>query len=651
MSLTRISSLFSTTIKYHDKTAEPTAGTRPSVAIAYFAGALVALGYSMPLGTPLSPAYEGLGFFALLMLFLMILPVPARALSSGGRGYISFDRLALVATILVFGGTQAAWVAGSVVFVWTLLADPRREPFLQRIMRAAANIGMFMLSVLAAGFVYSELGGHTPLVDFNLTELGRALVLVITLQVVNELLFMLMIWRDLSPKERRRPFNWTSIATEMFISTTGIITALVYAYLPPFSFAFYVAFVAAIAILFKWVAGLAEARRLRADEFAAVNRINQLVSAATDLNTLLEHVFVEVRELVPSAAFLLGIYKPHPNELDILLNIDEGKRHAPSKRKLGQGILAWSIQNRASIFISNTKKDEHPAIKKMITTGREPVSIIVVPIIYKAKPIGALSVQDYKSNAFNRHQLHLLEGFARQIAVAIVNIRLFDELEAKQLMLEARVAERTAKLMQTTHSLTKAKSQAESLLTQLERESRSDALTGIPNRRHLDEILPVEMERAKRYSHPLAIAMLDIDHFKMVNDNLGHAMGDQVLCTIAKTLTTELRNTDIVARYGGEEFVIVFPETTRSDSIAACEKLRTLIALYPWPRLARNLAVTVSFGVASLDHIEQTVPQILASADRALYQAKKSGRNQVCSAQQPQMLHAVKANLSSFDIG
>ncbi|MGA7966232.1 MAG: sensor domain-containing diguanylate cyclase [Gammaproteobacteria bacterium] len=605
----------------------------------------------MPLGTPLSHDYGGMAFFALLMLFLMILPVPARALSNGGRGYISFDRLALVAAILIFGGIQAAWVAGSVVFVWTLLADPRRERFLQRIMRTAANIGMFMLSVLAAGFVYSELGGHTPLVALNLVELGRALALVITLQIVNELLFMLMTWRDLSPKERHRPFSWASIATEVFISTAGIITALIYAYLPPFSFAFYVAFVAAIAILFKWVAGLAEARRLRADEFAAVNRINQLVSAATNLNKLLERVFVEVRELVPSAAFLLGIYKPHRNELDILLNIDEGERHAPSKHKLGQGILAWSIQNRASIFISNAKKDEHPAIKKMIPIGREPVSIIVVPIIYKAKPIGALSVQDYKPNAFNRHQLHLLEGFASQIAVAIVNIRLFDELEAKQLMLEARVSERTSKLMQTTHSLTKAKTQTELLLTQLERESRSDSLTGIPNRRYLDEILPVEMERAKRYSHPLAIAMLDIDHFKLVNDSLGHAMGDQVLCTIAKTLTTELRNTDIVARYGGEEFVIVFPETTGSDSIATCEKLRTLIALYPWPRLARNLAVTVSFGVAALEHIEQTVPQILASADRALYQAKKSGRNQVCGAQQPQMLQAVKTELSSFDIG
>ncbi|MGH8126903.1 MAG: diguanylate cyclase [Gammaproteobacteria bacterium] len=597
----------------------------------------------------MSLAYKGLIIFALLMLLLMILPVPARALSTGGRGYISFDRLALVAAILIFGGTQAAWIAGSAVLVWTLLADPRREPFLQRIMRAGANIGMFVLSVLAAGFVYKELGGQTPLVVFNLTAFGRAVALVITLQVVNELLFLFMIWRDLSNRERRQPLSWLSIVTEVFISTTGIITALIYAYLPLSAFALYVAFIVVIAVLFKWVAGLSETRRLRADEFAAVNRINQLVSSATDLKKLVERVYIEVRELVPSAAFLLGVYKPHRNELEILLNVDEGQRHAPSRRKLSQGILAWSIQNRASIFTTNAQKDEHPAIKKIITVGREAVSIIVVPIIYKSKPIGALSVQDYKPNAFTLHQLHLLEGFARQIAVAIVNISLFDELEARRLMLEARVNERTAELMQTTHSLTKEQTHSKSLLTQLERESRSDALTGIPNRRHLDAILPAETERAKRYSHPLSIAMLDIDHFKLVNDNLGHAMGDQVLCVIAKMLTTELRSTDIVARYGGEEFVIVFPETSAADCIAACEKLRTLIALYPWPRLARNLSVTVSFGVAVLEHIEQTLPQMLASADRALYQAKAGGRNQVCSIQSPQKQHKARPKPPSFE--
>ena len=638
---TRIPSPIAAIVRYHDRAANHTTGTRTAVAIIYLAGALLALGYSIPLTEPISLRHGGLIFFTLLMLFLLMLPVPVRALSPGSRGYISFDRLALIAAILIFGGAPAAWMAGTVVLVWTLFADPRHEPLLQRIRRAAANTGMFVLSVLSAGYVYSLLGGHTPVVSFNFVTLGQALVLVLTLQVVNELLFLFMIWPNLSANERHRPFHWPSTATELFIATTGIITALVYTNLPMFGFALYVAFIVVIAILFKWVTGLSETWRLRADEFAAINRINQLVSAATDLNKLLEHVFLEVKNLVPSAAFLLGIYKPHSNEMDIRLNVDEGKRHPPCTRKLGQGILAWSLQNQASIFIADVRKDPHPALKKMITLGRESVSIIVIPIIYRDKPVGALSVQDYKPKAFTRHQLHLLEGFARQIAVAITNIRLFDELKAQRQMLEVRVDKRTAELMKTTFSLTQAKEQTETLLAQLERESRSDALTGIANRRYLDEFLPVEMERAKRYNRPLTIAMLDIDRFKRVNDTLGHAMGDQVLCTIAKILTTELRSTDRAVRLGGEEFIIVFPETTNSDGIATCEKLRTLIALYPWSRLARNLSVTMSFGVASLEYIEQTVPQILASADRALYQAKKTGRNRVCSSDPSQTPHTV----------
>ncbi len=632
MFLTRIPSLIAATVKYRDKNADKSVGIHPAVALLYLTAAGVAVWLTLPPLASFVPIYGGLIFFTVWVLLLMVLPVPARALSSDGRGYTSFDRLALVAAILSFGAAPAAWVAGAAVCLFTLLADPRREPFVQRLIRTAANIGMFVLALLCAGYVYLWLGGHSPLTGFGLLELGRALMLILTLQVVNELLFVFMVWPSLSVQERRRPFSWRSIGTELSISLIGMVTALAYTHMPLFGFALYVAFIVAVAILFKWVAEVAETRRLRAEEFAAVNRINQAVSAAIDLDDLIERVFYEVKGLVPSAAFLLGIYEPATDELDTRLNIDEGTRHPQNKRKLGQGILAWSLQHRESIFISDTRKARHPALERVITIGRESISIIVVPILYKNEPIGALSVQDYEPNAFTRHQLRLLEGFARQIAVAIINTRLFDELKTQQQLLEARVADRTAELEKTTDSLAEAIKQKEALLARLERENRRDALTDIANRRHLDEFLPRELERAKRYGHPLSIAMLDIDHFKTVNDSLGHAMGDQVLRTIAKILYTELRGTDFNARYGGEEFVIVFPETTGSDAVAACDKLRTLIALHPWPRLSRDLAVTVSFGVSSLEHSDQTVAQLLASADRALYEAKKSGRNQVREA-------------------
>lgn len=632
MSLKRIPSLIASTVKYRDPASGGGVGISPLIAALYLSGAVAALVLSTPAVVPDHRTLAGLAFFALWIALLLVLPVPARALTGDGHGYTSFDRLALVAAILVFGPVQAAWVAGSAVFIWTLMADPRREPLNKRLVRTAANCGMFVVAVLAAGNVYRWLGGLTPLEVFGWLELGRALALLLALQMVNELLFLFMVWPTLSPRERRHPFSWASIGTELAISLIGIVTALAYTHMPVLGFALFAAFIVVVAILFKWVAEIAEARRLRAEEFAAVNRINQAVSAAIDLDELAEEVFREVRGLVPSAAFLLGVYDPATDELDIRLNYDEGVRHPQSKRKLGHGILAWSLQRREPIFIPDVRKSRHPAIEKRITWGRESVSIVVVPILYQNEPVGALSVQDYAPDAFSSHQVRLLEGFALQIAVAISNTRLFDELKAQQQLLEARVAERTTELQQTTNSLAEAMSQREDLLRQLERENRRDTLTQISNRRHLDEFLPMELERSRRYGHQLTIAMLDIDDFKHVNDTLGHAMGDRVLRALAGILATELRSTDFLARYGGEEFVIVFPETSEVEATAACEKLRTLVALYPWTRIARELSLTVSFGVATVVHREQTLAQLLASADRALYRAKSGGRNRVCTA-------------------
>ena len=634
MFLKRIPSLIIAPVKYRDH-VPPRGGVPSVIAVVYLAAATTGLILS-PAAPITSPAMlGGLLFFTLWMVLLLVLPVPARALWHGGHGYTSFDRLALVASILIFGPVPAAWVAGSATFAWTLLADPRKEPLKARLPRTLANTGMFIVATLSAGYAYRALGGHTPLVTFNLVELGRALILVIVLQIVNEVLFLIMMWRGMSAEEKRRPLSWLSVVTEMAIALIGILAAIAYTHLPLLGFALFTTLIVAVAILFKWVAEVAETRRLRAEEFAAVNRINQAVSAAIDLDELIERVFDEVQDLVHSAAFLLGVYDPATNELDVRLNYDGGTRHPRNKRDLEHGILAWSLQHREPIFITDVSENHHPAIKQIITHGRKPVSAIVVPILYKNEPVGALSVQDYVPHAFTRHQLRLLEGFARQIAVAIINTRLFDELKAQQQQLEARVADRTAKLQKTTESLAEAIHQKEQLLKQLESENRRDALTLLANRRHLNEFLPREMERARRYGHPLTIAMLDIDHFKRVNDTLGHAMGDRVLSTLGNILATEVRSTDFAARYGGEEFVIVFPETTGMEASTVCEKLRELIASHPWPRLAPGLRVTVSFGVARMTHPEQTVAQILASADRALYRAKSAGRNQVCEAGAP----------------
>jgi two-component system cell cycle response regulator len=167
----------------------------------------------------------------------------------------------------------------------------------------------------------------------------------------------------------------------------------------------------------------------------------------------------------------------------------------------------------------------------------------------------------------------------------------------------------------------------------LEALAQTDPLTQLVNRRALTIRLATEMERVRRYNAPLAMLLIDLDHFKLVNDTYGHLAGDDVLAGVASLLQRAVRTVDLVARYGGEEFVIVLPETGRQGAVAFAERLRDRLALHRFT-IAGNqeIRVTASIGVstypaAGLDSVED----FFRAADSALYRAKSSGRNLVCS--------------------
>jgi diguanylate cyclase (GGDEF)-like protein/PAS domain S-box-containing protein len=161
-----------------------------------------------------------------------------------------------------------------------------------------------------------------------------------------------------------------------------------------------------------------------------------------------------------------------------------------------------------------------------------------------------------------------------------------------------------------------------------------DALTGTYNRRHLEEILRKELGRALRYGRPLAIAMLDADHFKLVNDNHGHPTGDAVLREIAERFRRTLRANDVLGRYGGEEFTVVFPETQLGEATVVAERLREAIAELPIIVGGRAIEMTVSIGVAAMADVPD-LQALVGRADEALYAAKRDGRNLVRTASAP----------------
>jgi len=165
------------------------------------------------------------------------------------------------------------------------------------------------------------------------------------------------------------------------------------------------------------------------------------------------------------------------------------------------------------------------------------------------------------------------------------------------------------------------------LRRQFEQAALSDALTGFRNRRWLDQTLPRIVQRHLHASEPLCIAMMDIDHFKRVNDSFGHAAGDAVLLQVGRLVRGNLRPSDFAARVGGEEFALIFPQTSLPGAISAAERLREAIAGAAFDYEGRPLPqVTVSLGLVELERSADS-QKLLAQADVALYAAKQAGRN------------------------
>lgn len=179
----------------------------------------------------------------------------------------------------------------------------------------------------------------------------------------------------------------------------------------------------------------------------------------------------------------------------------------------------------------------------------------------------------------------------------------------------------------SSHSILREKRQLEIL-------SITDPVTSLKNHRYFQDRLRIEIERAARHARPLSLAMLDLDHFKKVNDDLGHPVGDLLLRAVAFRFLDQVRVIDTVARYGGEEFAVLMPDTTFADAIKVADRLRAAVGsqLFVFPKCP-SISITVSIGVATCPDQAPFHPQeLIHKADQALYQAKGQGRNQTVGA-------------------
>jgi diguanylate cyclase (GGDEF)-like protein len=220
-----------------------------------------------------------------------------------------------------------------------------------------------------------------------------------------------------------------------------------------------------------------------------------------------------------------------------------------------------------------------------------PRPVLAAPIVREDELLGLVTVVDPEGGAFGAGDVETLAGLAVQAGVAIENARLH------------RVVEQQAV---------------------------TDSLTGLANRRQFYEVLGREFERAQRFRQQLALILLDIDDFKLINDSLGHLAGDAVLHAVAQTVQGLIREIDVAARYGGEEFAVLLPQTSREGAAHLAERLRIAIAEREIVFAGTPVdGITASFGVASGPEEGMTQIDLVASADAALYQAKRGGKNDV----------------------
>jgi diguanylate cyclase (GGDEF)-like protein len=251
----------------------------------------------------------------------------------------------------------------------------------------------------------------------------------------------------------------------------------------------------------------------------------------------------------------------------------------------------------------------------------------------------ALSLHHLKQASEIERRLHK-EQQAQKTAALLAGFQVEkarQEAEIERLR-NSELSRSNRELARAIESLREADTEKSRLLDKLRQQSREleqlarqDPLTRLYNRRYLEENLEREFAAAKRYKFPLSVGMVDIDHFKQINDTFSHQIGDEVLRLIGLILESSCRGVDFASRYGGEEFALVFPQTDLIGALIACERIRQRIEDHSWKEIHPQLKVTVSIGVSS-DPTLSNHEKLLAAADLQLYAAKRAGRNRVFPA-------------------
>ena|GEM_PF-349973 len=330
----------------------------------------------------------------------------------------------------------------------------------------------------------------------------------------------------------------------------------------------------------------------------AVNRIATAIRSSLELPSVLQTTVNEVGRALGAQHSALSVEGEHGQPSLTTCYFRDGNTDEALETELLGDLEAVGVRLRGRF-----KTYVHDGTSAAGETGTRPIA--AVPVIYHDRTMGALMVtSDDPRRLWQENELMLLRTVADQVAVAVNHARLFE---------------------------------------QTQRQALTDGLTGCFNRRFFEIQLERDMHLATRMRQPVSLILLDIDHFKRVNDTHGHDAGDIALRIIANALREEVRGVDTAARYGGEEFAIILPQAGPEGALVVAERLRARIERTEVPGVG---AITASLGVATFPLDASSRDLLVTTADRALYQAKRTGRNLVCS---PADLSPDEISFTAFD--
>jgi diguanylate cyclase (GGDEF)-like protein len=330
--------------------------------------------------------------------------------------------------------------------------------------------------------------------------------------------------------------------------------------------------------------------RRRASQLQAINAIAQQMTAVLDLKELLNKVCLLVQDAFQAAH--VSVLLKEEDELVLHAHYGNLTPRVPEGGRVPANTALWGRSLRAAkTLIENDSKNDSRIDPEYIDFYLETGSRMCIPLVSFGQPLGVLVLDNAEANTFNVHDMQPLESVADICATAIQN---------------AHYVERVKQL------------------------AYLDGLTGIFNRRFFELRMAEELDRARRFGAGMAVIMVDIDHFKRLNDEFGHLLGDEVLRQISSIFHQQLRKIDVVCRYGGEEFAILLSQTDPQHALMVAEKLRAVVEGWQFPGVPRS--VTISAGTANYPDHGTTRDELVKAADAGLYSAKQAGRNQVFRA-------------------